>query len=207
MENDTSRITQNPKQASGRPCIRGMKIRATDVLKLLGKGLSFEAIIDRLPGLEKEDIVAAIAYAAEKIDHPLNTQDLDINQSWQGWWVYEEVEHWVSDRQKNLTENSKCLVWTNLILIKAKNREQAYKKAMKSSENYPIKSNGGEWRFSGIMWLGPVQDLMQEGAELVWTDRGKLRIKDIAKLVKSKDQLDVFNDKKTPPKSNPALFI
>jgi uncharacterized protein (DUF433 family) len=207
MKNDTNRITKNPKQCGSHPCIRGMKIQVSDILDLLGKGLTFEAILDALPTLEKEDIVAAIAYASTIVNHPINTTGIDINASWQGWWVYEQIEHWVSDRQKTLTENSKCLVWTNLILIKARNRHDAYRKAMKSCENYPIKTNGGEWRFSGIMWLGPVQDLMGDGAELIWSDRGQMRVKNIAKLVKSKEQLAVFNDHKTPPKLNPALFI
>jgi uncharacterized protein (DUF433 family) len=48
-----------------------MRIRVIDVLDLLGAGLSFEEILEEMPDLEREDIEAAIDYAAESIDHPV----------------------------------------------------------------------------------------------------------------------------------------
>ena len=63
------RITFNPNQCGGRPCIRGMRIRVTDVLDLLASGLSFEQILDEMPDLEREDIVASIRFATRRIDH------------------------------------------------------------------------------------------------------------------------------------------
>ena len=71
MSTKQQRITTNTRQCGGRPCIRGMRIRVTDVLDLLATGLSFDQILDEMPDLEREDIVAAIAYAAEGIDHPV----------------------------------------------------------------------------------------------------------------------------------------
>ena len=70
MDNLT-RITTNPQQCGGRPCIRGMRIRVTDVLDLLGAGLSQEAILDELPDLEAEDIRACLEFARRRIDHPV----------------------------------------------------------------------------------------------------------------------------------------
>ncbi len=58
--NLSDRITINPNQCGGRPCIRGMRIRVTDVLDLLGSGLSKEQILDELPDLEMEDINAVL---------------------------------------------------------------------------------------------------------------------------------------------------
>ena len=55
-----NRITFNPDQCGGRPCIRGMRIRVTDVLDLLANGLSFEDILEEMPDLETEDIVACL---------------------------------------------------------------------------------------------------------------------------------------------------
>ena len=63
------RITFNPNQCGGRPCIRGMRIRVTDVLDLLASGLSFEQILDEMPDLEREDIVASIQFATRRVDH------------------------------------------------------------------------------------------------------------------------------------------
>jgi len=68
--NWTERVTTNPKQCSGRPCIRGMRIRVTDVLYVLVVGLSREKILEELPDLEEEDIEAALRYASRRVDHP-----------------------------------------------------------------------------------------------------------------------------------------
>ncbi|HEX6751357.1 MAG TPA: DUF433 domain-containing protein [Longimicrobium sp.] len=65
------RITVNPRQCGGRPCIRGMRIRVTDVLDLLASGLSREQILEELPDLEPEDIEAALRFASRRIDHPV----------------------------------------------------------------------------------------------------------------------------------------
>ncbi len=65
------RITINPAQCGGRPCIRGMRIRVIDILDLLAAGLSPEQVLDELPDLELEDIQAALQYAARRLDHPV----------------------------------------------------------------------------------------------------------------------------------------
>jgi uncharacterized protein (DUF433 family) len=48
-----------------------MRIRVTDVLDLLAAGLTFDQLLDELPDLESEDIVASIGYATQGIDHPV----------------------------------------------------------------------------------------------------------------------------------------
>ena len=64
-----SRITIDDAQCGGRPCIRGMRIRVTDILELLGAGASIEEILSDYPYLEREDIFASIDYAARQTDH------------------------------------------------------------------------------------------------------------------------------------------
>lgn len=64
------RITVNPSQCGGRPCIRGMRIRVSDLLDLLGAGATPEEILADYPDLEREDISAALLWAARYIDHP-----------------------------------------------------------------------------------------------------------------------------------------
>ena len=71
--NPGERITHNPRQCGGRPCIRGMRIRVVDILDLLEQGLSFTSIMEELPDLEEEDIKAAIHYANVRIDHAVIT--------------------------------------------------------------------------------------------------------------------------------------
>lgn len=65
------RITINPQQCGGRPCIRGMRIRVSDVLDLFAAGLNAEEILAEMPDLEAEDLQAALAYAARKLNHPV----------------------------------------------------------------------------------------------------------------------------------------
>ena len=69
-----NRITADPRQCGGRPCVRGMRIRVTDVLDLLGAGLSQEAILDEMPDLEAEDVTACIQFASSRVDHPVLIQ-------------------------------------------------------------------------------------------------------------------------------------
>jgi uncharacterized protein (DUF433 family) len=69
MSDLLNRITVNPKQCGGRPCIRGMRIRVTDVLDLFATGLTAEQILEEMPDLEKEDLQAVLQYAARKLDH------------------------------------------------------------------------------------------------------------------------------------------
>ena len=64
-----SRITVEEGKCGGRPCIRGLRIRVKDVLELLSAGASFEEILKDYPFLEREDILAAIDYAALQSDH------------------------------------------------------------------------------------------------------------------------------------------
>ena len=65
------RITVNPAQCGGRPCVRGMRIRVSDVLDLYAAGLAAEEIIKELPDLEPEDLKACLQFAVRRIDHPL----------------------------------------------------------------------------------------------------------------------------------------
>ena len=63
-----TRITQIPGQCGGKPCVRGMRIRVTDVLELLATGLTIDEITNQeLPDLENEDVIACLNYARIKI--------------------------------------------------------------------------------------------------------------------------------------------
>ncbi len=68
---ETHRITVDPKQCGGRPCLRGMRIRVRDVLDLLAAGASREEILEDYPLLEDGDITAVLEYAARQNDHPV----------------------------------------------------------------------------------------------------------------------------------------
>ncbi len=63
------RITIEPGKMSGRPCIRGMRIRVQDVLEMLACGATQEQILADYPYLEADDIRASLAYAAAQVGH------------------------------------------------------------------------------------------------------------------------------------------
>ena len=63
------RITIEPGKCGGRPCIRGYRLRVSDILDLLAAGASHEEILQDYAFLEPEDITAALTYAARQADH------------------------------------------------------------------------------------------------------------------------------------------
>lgn len=65
------RITVDPEQCGGRPCIRGMRIRVIDVLDLLANGLTPEQVLEELPDLEPADIAACLRFASRRLAHPV----------------------------------------------------------------------------------------------------------------------------------------
>jgi uncharacterized protein (DUF433 family) len=60
------RITFNPLQCGGRPCIRGMRIRVSDVLEMLAADVSQRQILEDFPDLEIDDIRASLQFAAQR---------------------------------------------------------------------------------------------------------------------------------------------
>jgi uncharacterized protein (DUF433 family) len=65
----TDRITIDPERCSGRPTIRGTRMRVLDILEMLADGMSQADILEEFDDLELEDIRAAVNFAAESMDH------------------------------------------------------------------------------------------------------------------------------------------
>lgn len=111
-----------------------------------------------------------------------------------GRWIFNELEQWV-EQGKRPTPRRRYPVWENTRLLRARNREEAYRKAMKlGREGHPSKTAAGEWRFVGISMLLPVYEDIEDGAEILWTHRGSPTQTGIRRLVKSRRQLPVFQD-------------
>lgn len=68
--NIDDRITYDPQVCGGRPCIRGMRIRASDILEMLSEGVTQTEILRDFPDLEAADIAACLKLAAKKVDVP-----------------------------------------------------------------------------------------------------------------------------------------
>jgi uncharacterized protein (DUF433 family) len=58
------RITADPAQCAGHPCIRSYRVRVIDVLDLLGAGLSVDEVLEEFENLEPADIHAVMQYAS-----------------------------------------------------------------------------------------------------------------------------------------------
>ena len=76
MNNYLDRITVNPNQLDGKPCIRNMRISVQTILEFLGAGNTAEEILDQYPSLEKEDISACLQYAAKVSGKEFSFQSL-----------------------------------------------------------------------------------------------------------------------------------
>lgn len=61
------RITVNPNQMGGVPCLRGLRIPVATVVDMVADGMGFSEILQAYPDLQKEDIAAALRYAAEAV--------------------------------------------------------------------------------------------------------------------------------------------
>lgn len=61
-----NRITLEPGKRGGRPCIRGLRITVYDVLSMLSTNMTQQEILEDFPELESEDILAALAFAADR---------------------------------------------------------------------------------------------------------------------------------------------
>lgn len=65
------RITFDPEQCGGRPCIRHYRLRVKDVLDMLAAGVPEAEILEDYQFLESEDIRACLEFAAEQVNHTI----------------------------------------------------------------------------------------------------------------------------------------
>ncbi len=69
MNNYLDRITLNPDVMNGKPTIRNMRFSVAHLLELLASGMSFEEILADYPYLEREDILACLQYASQRVQN------------------------------------------------------------------------------------------------------------------------------------------
>jgi uncharacterized protein (DUF433 family) len=68
------RITLEPGKRGGRPCIRGLRISVYDILAMLSSNMTTQEIIEDFPELTEQDVLAALAYAADREHQVLTLQ-------------------------------------------------------------------------------------------------------------------------------------
>jgi uncharacterized protein DUF4288 len=126
------------------------------------------------------------------------------NRSPYGWWIASYIVRFEYEDENKGDLNRRCLAWENTIIIKAKNREQAYRKATKigqgsnDNEGYNA-ANGrkGKWKYEGLTSLIPIYEELEDGAEIIWKEHQNRSVKKIKSWVKSKELLEAFDDNST----------
>ena len=68
-QESVARITFDAEMLGGKPCVRGMRIRVTDILEMLAGGATRQEILEDFPYLQNEDITASLQFAAGAVDH------------------------------------------------------------------------------------------------------------------------------------------
>jgi hypothetical protein len=131
------------------------------------------------------------------------------NRSPYGWWIasYLERFEYYDEPKGNLSR--RCLAWENTIILKARNREDAYRKAVAASRSgYDRRGRGceawdvggtrpgrkGAWRYEGLTSLLPIYDELEHGAEVLWKEHRGRAVRKIHSLVRSKSELEAFDD-------------
>jgi hypothetical protein len=115
-----------------------------------------------------------------------------------GWWIASYIERAAWDDVPRTSGSSRCTAWENTIILKAKDRESAYRKAVRigtSNKSTFSDSRGkrtGRWIFEGLTSLLPIYDEFEDGAEILWLDQSGRTLKKLRAMVKKKNDLEAF---------------
>lgn len=122
------------------------------------------------------------------------------NKSPYGWWVASYVATFVPEGIEDNGEDTVIRAWENTIIIKANDREEAYKKAVE----FGCISNGSESRdddgvkytetFEGLTSLLPIYNELGDGEEILWREYTDKKISEIKSWICKKEELETFQD-------------
>jgi hypothetical protein len=117
-----------------------------------------------------------------------------------GWWIASYIARAVWDDDRRPSESSRCTAWENTIILKAKDRDSAYSKAVrlgsanKSTFSDDASKRTGRWVFEGLTSLLPIYDELADGAEILWRDHSGRTLKRVRSMVKKKNELEAFDN-------------
>jgi hypothetical protein len=123
------------------------------------------------------------------------------NKSPFGWWIASFIERFQYEDEAEDNLNRRCIAWENTIIIKARNREEAYRKAERLGRlgeddegHRTTDGRKGTWRYEGLTSLLPIYEELEDGAEILWKEHENRSVKKIKSLVRAKQELEVFED-------------
>ena len=125
------------------------------------------------------------------------------NKSPTGWWVATPIERFEFDGEDARNPCRRCRAWSNVILLKARDREHAYRKATRYGESdirdsswiAAISGRQGKLILEGLASLIPVYEEFDEnGSEIFFNDYRKIAVRRVKRWVRQKADLEVFDD-------------
>jgi uncharacterized protein DUF4288 len=123
------------------------------------------------------------------------------NKSPFGWWIASYLERFEFEDEDKNNLNRRCLAWKNTIIIKARNRDEAFRKAEKIGRLSDgiegcgsIDRRKGSWRYEGLTMLLPIYEELEDGAEILWDKHENVTVKKVKSWVKGKRDLEAFDD-------------
>ena len=123
------------------------------------------------------------------------------NTSPTGWWVATIIERFEVEGEDRSNARRRCRAWSNVVLLKARDRHHAYRKAMRYGRDgekaWPNFQGPGRCRpvFEGLASLIPVYDEFDEdGCEILFDEYKNVSVKRVQSWVREKAELEVFDD-------------
>lgn len=141
-------------------------------------------------------VLPAMPRAHQKIPHR--------NRSPHGWWIAAYVERFEYDDEDKSNANRRCFAWENTIIVKAKDRDRAYEKAVQIGRRceghraWNADGREGQWKFEGLTSLLPIYEELVDGAEVLWREHENVAVKTVRSLVPRRKALEVFDDTPGP---------
>ncbi len=130
-----------------------------------------------------------------------NTKVAHRNRSPYGWWVAAYLLRFEREGENRRNLSRRCLAWENTIIVRARDRNQAYAKAVEIGRqnaggemHEETGQRKGTWVFEGVTELLPVYDELEDGAEILWTEHRDRTVRTVKSWVRSKSQLAAFHD-------------
>jgi hypothetical protein len=138
----------------------------------------------------------------ETLNSAAGADDRRGSQSPHGWWLASYLLRAEWDGESRHNPNRRCLAWENTIILRAKDREEAFTKVIALGEmdsRIEMREEGGlrkgNWRFEGLTELLPIYEKLEDGAEILWKEHKGRTVRTIKSWVRDKRELAAFRDK------------
>jgi hypothetical protein len=123
-------------------------------------------------------------------------KEIDPNISPVGWYVGSYIIRFIEvEDENNADEESEFLTWENTVIVKANSLEEAYTKVEVIGKEHDSPYKGGKegvrvnWIYEGVTSLLPIYEDLEDGAEIMWTERENLKLRNLRRMVQPLESL------------------